>query len=265
MSPKEKILSLDTTAMHPDRDGQFKLIHIVRNSSDPERSAVISIDTKKKEPIGLFRNPGKYWGRTPTLVYDHDFRSLADEIAIPYAVYDLRANAGVYYLGISYDTSEFAVNSVATWWADTGQFRYPNARKLCILADRGGSNGCRPCAWKYFLQHNLVNPFRIIVQVTHYPTGTSKWNPVDHRVHSEVSKNWAGVPLVDMETIRNCIRSTTTASGLTITAQLDENVYQKGIRITDEQMAQLNIVYHKKYPKWNYTIQPQTKSRIIVP
>lgn len=249
---------------HPDRDQQFTRIQIMRTQAAHECLPILSVDTKKKELVGRFRNPGTRWGRTPELVNDHDFRSLADGIAIPYGVYDLHANAGAFYVGTSYDTPEFAVDCIADWWQEVGKPLYPHARKLCLLADSGGSNGCRPRAWKYFLQHRLVNPFQITVTVTHYPSGTSKWNPIEHRLFSEVSKNWAGVPLESMEIILNYLRTTTTRTGLTVTAKSIEKAYEKGRKISADEMGQLNLEHHPDIPRWNYCIKPQLKKSIAL-
>ena len=244
---------------HPDRNQQFTLIASIRTRAARMNLPIISVDTKKKELIGRFRNAGTRWRRTPELVNDHDFRSQADGRAVPYGLYDLQANAGAFYVGLSLDTPQFAVDCIAAWWQDEGQQRYPNANELYILADSGGSNGCRPRAWKYFLQHNLVNPFNLTVTVAHYPSGASKWNPIEHRLFSEVSKNWAGVPLETVETILNYLSTTTTRTGLTVKATLVEEVYERGIKISADDMNQLNITRNEAIPQWNYTIQPQLK------
>ena len=190
---------------------------------------------------------------------DHDFRSQADGRAVPYGLYDLQANAGAFYVGLSLDTPQFAVDCIAAWWKDEGQQRYPHANEWYILADSGGSNGCRPGAWNYFLQHTLVNPFNLTVTVAHYPSGASKWNPIEHRLFSEVSRNWAGVPLETVETMLNYLSTTTTRTGLTVKATLVEEVYERGIKISADDMNQLNITRNEAIPQWNYTIQPQLK------
>ena len=162
---------------HPDRDKQFSMISAFREQALNAHHPIISVDTKKKELIGRFRNFGTRWGRVPELVHDHDFPSLAIGVAIPYGIYDLHTNIGSFYVGTSCDTSQFAVDCIAHWWRETGQHQYPNTDKLYILADSGGSNSCRAWAWKYFLQHTLANAFGLIVKVAHYPSGASKWNP----------------------------------------------------------------------------------------
>ena len=223
---------------------------------------LISVDTKKKERIGRFRNAGTRWRRTPEEVHDHDFRSQADGRAIPYGLYDLQANTGAFYVGLSHDTPQFAVDCIAAWWKDEGQQRYPHANELCILADSGGSNGCRPHAWKYFLQHTLANPYNLTVTVAHYPAGTSKWNPIEHRLFSEVSKNWASVPLESIETILNYLATTTTRTGLSVRATLVETIYERGLKISLEEMKQLNLSRNDTVPQWNYSIRPQEDSVI---
>ena len=176
---------------------------------------------------------------------------------MPYAVYDLQANTGTFYVSLSYDTPQFAADCIARWWTSEGRRRYPDATELHVLADGGGSNGYRSRAWKYYLQHTLANPHKLDVTVAHYPSGASKWNPIEHRLFSEVSKNWAGVPLESLDTVLNYLRSTTTQSGLSVRATQIETEYHKGIRIDDTTMRQLNIERHPTIPAWNYTIRPQ--------
>lgn len=242
-------------ACAPQRDEQFAVITVRRRCAADV--PLISVDAKKKELIGPFRNPGAKWGRTAEKVNDHDFRSLADGLAVPYGIYDLHANAGSFHVGLSHDTPQFAVDCIVNWWLGEGSQRYGKVDAIVILADSGGSNGCRCRAWKYFLQYSFVNRFNIAVTVAHYPTGTSKWNPIEHRLFSEVSKQWSGVPLDSIETILQCLRDTRTKTGLTVTASLVEAQYAKGIKITDKQMALLNCIHSDTLPKWNYTIKPQ--------
>ena len=238
------------------RDEQFKKIALIRTRSQCEAIPLISVDSKKKELVGCFKNPGAKWGRQPEQVNDHDFRSLADAIAVPYGIYDVNANAGSFYVGLSHDTPQFAVECIAQWWQTEGRKRYPDASEIVILADAGGSNGCRPRAWKYFLQHVFADQFNLNVTVAHYPSGTSKWNPIEHRLFSEVSKHWSGVVLENIEIILQYLRTTTTRTGLSVTASLVETVYEKGIKITDQQMNALNCVRDEHIPQWNYTIKP---------
>ena len=249
---------------HPQRNQQFQLIALLRNYAFLAGIPMISVDTKKKEYVGCFQNPGRCWGRKPTLVNDHDFRSLASGIAIPYAIYDLFANRGAFYVGTSYDTPEFAVFCIVRWWNEIGQYEYLDTRELYILADSGGSNGYRSRAWKYFLQHKLANQFDLTVTVAHYPSGASKWNPIEHRLFSEVSKHWAGIPLETLSIILHYLQTTTTRTGLTVTADLVEQDFEKGIKICDAEMANLNLQSHQTIPQWNYSIKPQTNRIILV-
>lgn len=249
---------------HPDRSLQFRIIELLRAIFCSMKLPIISVDTKKKELIGHFRNARTSWRRTPDLVNDHDFRSLADGVAVPYGIYDLQANTGAFYVGRSHDTPEFAVDCTATWWRDFGQYLYPESKELLILADSGGSNGYRPRAWKYFLQHHLVNPFNLTVTVAHYPSGASKWNPIEHRLFSEVSKQWAGIPLTSLEIILNGMNATTTTTGLTVTAESVEREYERGIKIGENEMSQLNLTHNETLPQWNYIIKPSTEDQLSV-
>ena len=243
-------------ASHPDRDAQFRCITELREDCTAQHIPIVSVDAKKKELVGNFKNPGAKWDRAPERVNDHDFRSQADGLAIPYGVYDLKANAGTVFVGTTCDTPNFAVDCIETWWRTEGCRRYPGARSLSILADSGGSNGCMPRAWKFALQHRLCNPHGLSVTVAHYPTATSKWNPIEHRLFSEISKNWAGQPLRSFETILNYLRTTSTTTGLSVRAHLITKPYEKGVKITDRQMRQLRITAHENMPRWNYTITP---------
>ena len=241
---------------HPDRDAQFSRIAELRECCAAEHLPVISVDTKKKELVGTFKTQGAKWDREPELVNDHDFRSNADGIAIPYGVYDLQANCGTLFVGTSYDTPEFAVDCVENWWRIEGRLRYPDADTLTILADGGGSNGSNCRAWKSGLQRRLCNRHGLTVTVAHYPPGTSKWNPIEHRLFSELSKNWAGRPLDSLETILKYARTTTTRTGLRVRARLINRCYKKGIKITDAEMKALVIKRDGTLPKWNYEIRP---------
>jgi hypothetical protein len=241
---------------HPHRDAQFNRITELRERAAVENTPVISVDTKKKELVGTFKNPGAKWGREPVHVNDHDFRSLAEGLAVPYGVYDLHANTGTVFIGTSSDTPKFAVDCVEKWWRTEGAKRYPNVKRLTILADGGGSNGSSSRVWKFALQHQLCERHGLTVTVAHYPPGTSKWNPIEHRLFSELSKNWAGRPLDSIETILKYARTTATATGLRVRAHLVRRRYHKGVRITDLQMRQLAITKDDALPKWNYTIGP---------
>jgi hypothetical protein len=241
---------------HPDRDAQFIHIAELRERCAVEHQPIISVDTKKKELLGAFKNAGVKWDREPVLVNDHDFRSDADGIAVPYGVYDLQANRGTLFVGTSYDTPAFAVDCVEKWWRSEGQQRYADAESLSILADGGGSNGSRCRAWKVELQRRLCDRHGLSVTVAHYPTGASKWNPIEHRFFSELSKNWAGRPLDSHETILKYARTTKTSAGLCVRAHLVRRRYEKGIKVTDAQMQELVITKDEALPTWNYTIDP---------
>ena len=240
-----------------ERNQQFARIAELREGFAAQRSPIISVDTKKKELVGRFKNPGVAWNREPVAVNDHDFRSDALGLAIPYGIFDLQANRGTLFVGRSYDTPQFAVESIEKWWRTEGGQRYPKARRLAILADGGGSNGTTSRAWKHGLQNALCNRHRLTVTVAHYPPGASKWNPIEHRLFSEISKNWSGRPLDSYETILKYLRSTATSTGLRVRAHLVRKSYAKGIQIEEAQMNDLSIEHHEPLPKWNYTLHPR--------
>ena len=244
------------TAFSPDRNLQFEYISSVPTRFQRRQLPTISVDTKKRELVGNFKNSGTRWGQSSTLVNDHDFRSDSIGVAIPYGVYDPMANRGSVAVGVSHDTPRFAARSIARWWSRQGKPRYPGARKLLLLADTGGSNSCRTLAWKTELQLQLCNRFGLTVTVAHYPTGASKWNPIEHRLFSEISKNWAGEPLDSYEKILKFIRTTKTDTGLRVSAFLDTARYQTGRKPDPEQLRQLRLRPHDTLPKWNYTIAP---------
>lgn len=241
---------------HPDRDKQFVVIENIREQFSKTGDPIISVDTKKKELIGLFKNPGRIWCQEAKKVNDHDFRSEALGVAAPYGIYDVNLNFGIVVIGKSADTPEFAVNSIATWWQHHGRDQYPDSKRLLILADSGGSNGARPRTFKKFLQERIADEYGLEVTVSHYPTGASKWNPIEHRMFSEISKNWAGHPLESFETLLNFVRDTKTETGLRIEAYFDESEYEKGIKVSDKEFKQLNITKNDKLSNWNYTIAP---------
>jgi hypothetical protein len=241
---------------HPDRDQQFKYIAEMKNDFESRGHPVISVDSKKKELVGNFYNHGRIWCRDAELVNVHDFRSAATAIATPYGIYDYHHNDGMTVVGISYDTPEFAVDSII-WWLKYGSIKhYSNIRELLILCDAGGSNGYRPRAWKYFLQKKLCDAFQISATVCHYPIGASKWNPIEHRMFSHISNNWTGKPLRTLEAMLNYIRRTRTDPALKIGARLNKKKYAVGIKIDDDQMSDINIKRHEVLPQWNYTIFP---------
>ena len=238
------------------RDRQFARITELRQSCTTANSPIISVDAKKKELVGRFKNAGTSWEREAVAVNDHDFRSDAKGVAIPYGIYDLLANRGCVFVGDTHDTPDFAVDNIARWWRIEGRFRYPRAPSLTILADSGGSNSASSRAWKYGLQTKLCNRHGIVVRVAHYPSGASKWNPIEHRLFSEISKNWEGRPLESYETIFNYINTTSTRTGLTVEAHRVFLTYETGVKITDAQMREINLVAEHDLPKLNYTIRP---------
>jgi hypothetical protein len=237
-----------------DRNAQFEHIAELRQSFASRGLPVISIDTKKKELIGQFKNAGAAWKKEPVYVRDHDFLSEAVGKAVPYGIYDILANHGTFIVGTSRDTAEFTVDALEMWWQLVGRQRYPGATELAILADSGGGNAPTSRLWKYRLHHHLAKRHGLNITVAHYPPGASKWNPIEHRLFSEVSKNWAGIPLDSFATILNYLRTTSTNTGLTVEAHLHQRHYDKGIKTTDEQMSTVPLTKHDSLPKWNYII-----------
>lgn len=243
-----------------DRDEQFCYIAAQREQFEQQGLPIISVDTKKRELVGNFKNAGTIWSQEAIPVNDHDFRSDALGVAIPYGVYDVQANRACVSVGVAHDTSEFAVESIATWWREEGRARYAQARELLILADGGGSNSFHRRTWKFALQTRLCDFYDLTVTVCHYPTGTSKYNPIERRLFSEISKNWAGQPLVSYETILNFIKTTTTRSGLAVKSYLDPKEYPTKVKITKKQMKQLALRKHEVQPKRNYTLKPRPQT-----
>ena len=239
------------------RDQQFRYINKQVKRFLSGKEPVLSIDAKKKERVGNFKNAGRTWRPKgqPIEVNVYDFPHLGIGPAIPYGAYDQQRNEGFVNVGISHDTAEFAVESVRRWWRWIGRRRYPQAQRLLLCADGGGSNGSRNRAWKYHLQQ-LANQSRLAVTVCHYPPGTSKWNKIEHRMFSFISLNWQGKPLVSYETVINLIGTTRTATGLQVKAKLDTRYYEAGVKITDEEMESINLRTHRTNPEWNYTISP---------
>jgi len=239
-----------------ERDRQFHYIGDLRESFAHRRDPVISVDTKKKDLIGNFKNGGRAWRKEPELVYDKDFPSDARGRMAPYGIYDTQANTGFVCVGASAETPAFAVDAIDRWWKHEGRNRYPRARKLLILADCGGANASRSRVWKYRLQKQLCDVHGLTVTVCHYPPGSSKWNPIEHRLFSQISANWAGKPLRTFRTALNCIRGTTTTTGLRVQARMNSKTYQKGEKVSDADMATLRLTRHDAQPDWNYTISP---------
>ena len=244
-------------AENPDRDRQFKLINRKVSKFIREGCPVISVDTKKKENVGNFKNQGRSWRQKgiPIFVEDHDFASRGIGKAIPYGAYDVDKNEGFVNVGTSHDTAEFAVNSILMWWIEFGQTKYKDSPRILICADGGGSNGSTNRLWKYSLQ-KFSNQTGFEVHVCHYPPGTSKWNKIEHRMFSHISMQWKGQPLRTYETIIQLIGSTTTKSGLKIKATLDKKDYEAGKKISDEDFKKINLFKNKVLPKWNYSITP---------
>jgi len=241
----------------PERDHQFRYLQVQRQEFIRQGLPIISVDTKKKEMVGAFKNAGQVWSREPIPVNDHDFRSLAKGMAIPRGLYDLQANRGSVLIGTSHDTSDFAVDAIVDWWRREGRKRYGHSAELLILADSGGSNGARSRLWKCALQEKLADRFGLAVTVCHYPTGASKWNPIEHRLLSEISKHWAGQPLTDYPTILRLIGETKTQTGLRVHCGLSTKNYPTKIKISNEQMNQLELLAHPILPQWNYTLLPR--------
>jgi hypothetical protein len=241
----------------PERDCQFRYLRHQRQRFTQKAFPIISVDTKKKELVGLFKNDGQVWSQKARPVNDHDFRSQAKGIGIPRGLYDPQANRGSVLIGTSHDTPQFAVDAIVDWWRGEGRRHYGQASELLILADSGGSNGARSRLWKSALQEKLADPYQLKVTVCHYPTGASKWNPIEHRLFSEISKHWAGQPLVDYPTMVRLIGETQTRTGLTVKCGLVTKYYPNGIKVTDQEMDQLNLKKHAVLPQWNYTLRPR--------
>lgn len=249
--------SSQSTADRQRRNRQFLYISQQRQAYEAKHLPVISIDTKSRELIGRFYQDGRRWSRELIEVLDHDFPSQAQGIGIPYGIHDTGRNQGFVCVGTSFDTSEFAVDSIRTWWRQVGAQAYPQAQEILLLADCGGSNGYRNRLWKQQLQEGLSDPFNLKVRICHYPPGASKWNPVEHRLFSFISANWAAQPLQSYETMLKFIRTTRTEQGLKVRACLNNKHYTKGIKISDAQMNQIQLKRDRVNPEWNYLILPQ--------
>ena len=255
-SLQANVKGFEASAQHPDRNEQFNYINTLATSYITEKQPVISVDTKKKELVGNYKNGGKEYRpkKNARQVNAHDF---GNERASPYGIYDISQNEGFVNVGTSYDTSQFAVDSISQWWWLLGKEKYPHAKQILITADGGGSNGSRVKLWKTSLQ-KFVNESKLEVTVCHFPPGTSKWNKIEHKLFSHISCNWKGIPLVDIETIVQLIGATSTKQGLKVIAKREDKVYEKGIKISDEEMNKLKITRHEFHGEWNYTIKPKT-------
>lgn len=252
-------------ASHKDRDAQFNYINDTVKEMQKLNQPTISVDTKKKEILGQYKNGGKEYSQkgSPVKVNTHDFPDPRLGKVAPYGVYDIGKNKGWVSVGISADTAEFAVNTIRTWWYKVGVKFYPKASNLTITADCGGSNGSRVRLWKLELQ-KLANETGLTIHIRHFPPGTSKWNKIEHRLFSYVSKNWRGKPLVDQETVVSLISNTKTQKGLEVQAVLDSNHYEKGRKVSDAQLASINIERDDFHPDWNYTISPNDSEKTVI-
>lgn len=246
---------------HPDRDAQFRHIGAKANAFIAYGEPVISIDCKKKENIGNFKNNGAEYApkHNPREVLDHDFPLPGAGKAAPYGIYDEVMNEGFVNVGVSSDTAQFAVNSIRSWWYEMGKERYPDANNILITADGGGSNGSRNRLWKAELQ-KLADELNIAISVCHFPPGTSKWNKIEHRLFSQITKNWRGRPLTTLEVIVNLIAGTTTEKGLKVTCISDSRKYETGIKVSDEEFKGINLFGDAFHPDWNYTILPKNRT-----
>lgn len=242
---------------HPDRDAQFEHINTQIKAFQAAAEPAISIDTKKKEFVGDFKNGGRELRPKgdPEQVRVHDFKIPELGKAVPYGVYDIAANAGWVSVGIDHDTAAFAVESIRCWWHEFGKSRYPDAKRLLITADCGGSNGVRLRLWKRELQ-KLVNEIGIAITVAHLPPGTSKWNRIEHRMFAFITQNWRGKPLISHQVIVQLISATTTKTGLNVACRIDDNLYPKGVMVSDQEMAAINLTCDQFHGEWNYTISP---------
>ena len=241
---------------HPDRERQFQYLQQQRQAFQAAGLPVLSVDGKKKELVGAFKNAGRTWVKQPESVNTYDFIHDAQCRATPYGLYDLGRNRGAVGVGTSADTAEFAVDCLARWWDRSGRHAYPQANRLLLLADGGGSNGYRSRLFKRQLQR-WADPNRVAVTVGHYPRGASKWNPVEHRLFSHVSQNWAAVPLRSLDTMLACLRGTRTATGLQVDAWLMDKIYPTQVKVSNAEMKALNLERHDTCPDWNYTLHPR--------
>jgi hypothetical protein len=242
----------------PTRDRQMRYLARRRRAFIKAGNPVISVDAKKKESVGNFKNPGRIWRRLPLEVLATDFPSDALGKASPYGIYDSVRNHGLVVVGTSHETAQFAVAAIRRWWLRVGRVAYPQSKQLLIQADAGGSNSSRSWLWKLALQ-DFADEFGLSITVTHYPTSASKWNLVEHRLFSFITLNWAGQPLISYETVLKFIRTTTTKNGLRVVAYLDTRSYATKLKISREQKASIHLLRHQILPRWNYTIEPRKK------
>jgi len=248
-------------AAHPDRDAQFRHLQAAVQQALDAGEPVISVDAKKKELVGQYRNNGQEWEPqgNPVEVNVYDFVDAAWGRAAPYGVYDIAQNAGWVSVGMDHDTAKFAVETIYRWWTRMGSLRYPGARRLVITADGGGSNGSRSRLWKVELQR-FADDTGLSVSVCHLPPGTSKWNKIEHRLFSYITENWRGRPLTSYWVIVNLIANTRTATGLTVACQIDDTLYETGVKVSDDELARVNLIKEEFHGDWNYTIAPRNKT-----
>jgi len=248
-------------SQHADRNQQFEYINRKAQRYLKQGEPVISVDTKKKELVGDFKNPGREWhpqGRPePVRIHDFEIRQPENGKVAPYGVYDLGRNVGWVSVGVDHDTAEFAVESIRRWWRWMGHRSYPQAKRLLITADSGGSNGTRVRLWKWELQQ-LADETGLEIAVCHFPPGTSKWNKIEHRLFSFISQNWRGKPLISHQVIIDLIAATTTKTGLTVKSKIDTNIYEPGLKVSDQQMAELQLRREKFHGDWNYRLLPRS-------
>jgi Rhodopirellula transposase DDE domain len=259
VNAKEK----EARSQHPDRDSQFQYIEAQKAAGAAAGGAIISVDTKKKALIGHFKPAGQAWCQQPEAVNGHDFLTDALGRAVPSGIYDPRRHEGAVDVGASADTPEFAVTAMAPWWEERGRVAYPHATHLLILADAGGRHGYRPRLWKAQLQSQLSDRLGLTVTVCHDPTGGSKWHPIEHRLCSQISLNWAGKPLRTFDTMLGSLRDTTTTTGLQVTAPLLEGLYQTGKKVADAVMKTLHMEPHAVCPHWHSTIRPRVDGPLL--
>ncbi len=243
----------------PHRDQQFRLLGRRRRRFQQHHWPVISVDTKKKELVGNFKNDGRTWRCEDRDVRDHDFPSLAQGRAFPYGIYDENRNAGYVLIGTTHQTAAFAVGAIRSWWLDVGRHRYPGVSRLAIEADSGGAKGNRSWAWKVGLQE-LADEFGLTITVGHYPAGASKWNPIEHRMFNLISANWAGEPLTSYEVMLQHIRTTRSTTGFRCRASLDPRFYPTKVKVSEPTKASVRLSRHTVLPQWNYTIRPRKRN-----
>lgn len=262
ISPKSNVKRL-TPRPHPERDRQFRYLTHLRRQFERRGDPVLSVDAKKKELIGPFHQRGTTWRRRAPEVYSHDFPSDASAKLVPYGLYDVARNEGFVFVGLSSETPDFAADALVWWWGTFGRKHYPTRHHVLILADGGGANGARRRRWKYRLQRNLCDEFGLTVTVCHYPPGASKWNPIEHRLFSQISETWRGLPLTSVALAVAALRATTTRTGLRVRVKVTDKIYPKGEKVRRWQWATVTTQRHDICPQWNYTLRPSKKGKLF--